>query len=153
MPYLLAIVIAGAGVLGVSRLRQPRGEETTTEQAEPPEEPETIVEEGITMIKVKGGTFTMGCQEGRDTDCRDDEKPAHSVTLSDFYIGKYEVTVKEFAAFIAATNYQTDADRGDGSYVWTGSEWKLTKGVNWKCDTKGSVRPANEYNHPVIHVS
>lgn len=47
---------------------------------------------GLHMISVPGGTFTMGCQDGRDQDCRTDEKPAHSVTLSDFQIGKYEVT-------------------------------------------------------------
>ena len=94
----------------------------------------------------------MGCTSEQQ-DCQDREKPVHPVTLSDFYIGKYEVTVKEFATFVAATNYQTNADKGDGSYIWTGSEWKLTKGVNWKYDVKGSVRDASEYDHPVIHVS
>ncbi len=34
----------------------------------------------------------MGCQDGRDGDCENDEKPAHTVTLSGFLIGKYEVT-------------------------------------------------------------
>ena len=43
------------------------------------------------MVFVKGGTFTMGCtnEQGK---CENDEKPAHQVTLSDYYIGKYEVT-------------------------------------------------------------
>jgi formylglycine-generating enzyme required for sulfatase activity len=48
------------------------------------------------MIFVKGGVFTMGCKIGRDKDCSDDEKPAHSVTVNDFYIGKYEVTQAEW---------------------------------------------------------
>jgi len=39
------------------------------------------------MIFVGGGTFRMGSNNGDD-----DEKPVHSVTLSDFFIGKYEVT-------------------------------------------------------------
>ncbi len=44
------------------------------------------------MVPVAGGTFTMGCTGEQGSDCYDDEKPAHSVTLSGYYIGKYEVT-------------------------------------------------------------
>ena len=44
------------------------------------------------MVFVQGGTFTMGCTDEQGSDCESDEKPAHQVTLSDYYIGKYEVT-------------------------------------------------------------
>ena len=44
------------------------------------------------MIKVEGGTFTMGATSEQGDDAEDDEKPAHQVTLSDYYIGQYEVT-------------------------------------------------------------
>ena len=44
------------------------------------------------MVLVDGGTFTIGCTPEQGKDCDNDEKPAHQVTLSDFYIGKYEVT-------------------------------------------------------------
>ena len=44
------------------------------------------------MVFVQGGTFTMGCTDEQGSDCDSDEKPAHQVTLSDYYIGKYEVT-------------------------------------------------------------
>ncbi|MFT6359065.1 MAG: sulfatase activating formylglycine-generating enzyme [Saprospiraceae bacterium] len=47
------------------------------------------------MVFVKGGTFEMGCTSEQQ-DCGSNEKPAHSVTLSDFYIGKYEVTQAEW---------------------------------------------------------
>jgi len=43
------------------------------------------------MVFVQGGTFQMGSNNGSS-----DEKPVHSVTVSDFYIGKYEVTRKEW---------------------------------------------------------
>ena len=46
----------------------------------------------IEMVFVEGGTFTMGCVPEQGDDCVADEKPAHRVTLGDFYIGKYEVT-------------------------------------------------------------
>jgi formylglycine-generating enzyme len=42
------------------------------------------------MVFVEGGTFNMGSNEA------DDEKPIHAVTLSSFYIGKYEVTQKQW---------------------------------------------------------
>ena len=48
------------------------------------------------MVYVRGGTFTMGCTPEQGSDCYSDEKPAHQVTVSDFYIGKYEVTQKEW---------------------------------------------------------
>jgi formylglycine-generating enzyme len=44
------------------------------------------------MIKVKGGTFMMGCTDEQGADCESDEKPAHQVTVKDFYIGRTEVT-------------------------------------------------------------
>jgi sulfatase modifying factor 1 len=50
---------------------------------------------GIEMVFVEGGTFTMGCT-GEQSDCEDNEKPTHQVTLSDFCIGKYEVTQKQW---------------------------------------------------------
>ncbi len=43
------------------------------------------------MIFVKGGTFQMGSNNGDS-----DEKPIHQVNISDFYIGKYEITQKEW---------------------------------------------------------
>ena len=49
----------------------------------------TFKVKGVTfkMIPVKGGTFSMGSKEGDS-----DEKPVHSVTLGDYYIGETEVT-------------------------------------------------------------
>ena len=43
------------------------------------------------MVFVKGGTFQMGSNNGES-----DEKPIHTVTVNDFYIGKYEVTQKQW---------------------------------------------------------
>ena len=44
------------------------------------------------MAYVQGSTFTMGATSEQGSDAEDDEKPAHSVTLSSYYIGKTEVT-------------------------------------------------------------
>ena len=44
------------------------------------------------MVYVSGGTFTMGGTSEQGNEAYDDEKPTHNVTLSSYYICKYEVT-------------------------------------------------------------
>ena len=52
---------------------------------------ETAADLNLEMVFVKGGTFQMGSDNGES-----DEKPVHQVTLSDFLIGKFEVTQKQW---------------------------------------------------------
>ncbi len=54
------------------------------------------------MVKVEGGTFTMGATSEQGKDAYDNEKPAHQVTLSDYYIGKYEVTQELWTAVMGS---------------------------------------------------
>ena len=54
----------------------------------------------FTMVFVQGGTFTMGATAEQGSDAGDSEKPAHSVTLSDYYIGETEVTQELWQAVI-----------------------------------------------------
>ena len=44
------------------------------------------------MVYVEGGMFRMGGTSEQGSDAYDNERPVHSVTLSGFHIGKYEVT-------------------------------------------------------------
>ena len=68
------------------------------------------------MIPVEGGTFTMGATaEQQNPD--DDEKPTHTVTLSDYYIGETEVTQ---ALWKAVMGYSPTAD---------GSLWSSAYGL------------------------
>lgn len=48
------------------------------------------------MVYVEGGTFYMGATTEQGDDAEKDEIPIHQVTLSSFYIGKYEVTQEEW---------------------------------------------------------
>ncbi len=63
----------------------------------------TFTVNGVTfeMVAVKGGTFTMGASSG-DSYADSDEKPTHSVTLSDYYIGKFEVTQELWEAVMGS---------------------------------------------------
>ena len=64
----------------------------------------------IEMVYVKGGTFTMGATAEQGSDAYSDEKPTHSVTLSDYYIGKYEVTQAQWKAIMGSnpSNWKGD---------------------------------------------
>ena len=52
------------------------------------------------MVYVPGGTFTMGATAEQGSDAEYDEKPTHSVRLSGYYIGKYEVTQAQWKAIM-----------------------------------------------------
>jgi formylglycine-generating enzyme required for sulfatase activity len=62
------------------------------------------------FVRVEAGTFTMGASAD-DAEARDDDKPAHKVTITeDYYIGKTEVT---WAFWKAVTgNYPPDPEGG-----------------------------------------
>ena len=77
---------------------------------------------GLVMIRVEGGSFTMGCQSGRDdrNGCSDNEKPPHPVQVRSFEIGKYEVT-QEF----------WEAVMGDNPSHFTGCARCPVEEVSW----------------------
>jgi formylglycine-generating enzyme required for sulfatase activity len=69
-----------------------------------PADTEQIIREiSLNMIAVQGGTFSMGFTSDQGEEYQYDEKPVHQVTLSDFSIGKYEVTQAQWRA-VMGTN-------------------------------------------------
>ena len=54
------------------------------------------------MVKVDGGRFQMGATSEQGSDANDWEKPVHEVTLSDYYMGKYEVRQSEWKAVMGS---------------------------------------------------
>ncbi len=102
---------------------------------------------GLDMVFVKGGTFQMGDDNGEAY-----EKPAHFVTISDFYIGKTEITVAQFKTFVDDSNYKTDAEKEGFSWKYT-DKWEKMENINWRHDCQGNIRLSSDYLHPVIHVS
>ena len=77
-------------------VQQQQEQQPVVQQPEP-ERPQSNLPE-IEMVWVSGGTFTMGATSEQGSDADDREKPAHSVTLSGYYIGKYEVTQAQWKA-------------------------------------------------------
>jgi formylglycine-generating enzyme required for sulfatase activity len=70
----------------------------------PPRPVQPPVPEGF--VRVEGGTFQMGSASGGDND----ERPAHTVTVKSFYMGKYEVTQKEWVEIMGSnpSNFKGD---------------------------------------------
>jgi formylglycine-generating enzyme required for sulfatase activity len=77
------------------------------------------------ICHIKGGTFQMGSANGGN------EGPVHSVTLGDFAIARYPVTVQEYAYFIDATKHAPPSDFG---------------GLFWDMQRKNP-------KHPVVNVT
>ena len=67
----------------------------------------TNAKDGSELILIPAGEFTMGSPSGEGDD---DEHPRHQVYLSAYYIGKYEVTNKQFARFVNETGYKAGGD-------------------------------------------
>lgn len=60
------------------------------------------------MVRIPGGEFVMGSDT---SGAWPDEKPAHRVAVSSFWMDVTEVTNRQFAVFVAATGYVTTAER------------------------------------------
>ena len=96
------------------------------------------------MVSLPGGEFWMGSDTKTDTLASDDEMPRHKVKLNPFSIGKYEVTVGEYAVFAKAT------DRPSSGC------WGYNLEGNWAKDVAKSWRnPGFQQTdqHPVVCVS
>ena len=80
----------------------------------------------IEMLLVPRGTFTMGCSASTQSDCNSDESPTHQVTLSAFYIGRYEVTQAQWTAkmgsnpsyFVPQNGYSSDTTKPVEQVSW-----------------------------------
>ncbi|WP_286266139.1 SUMF1/EgtB/PvdO family nonheme iron enzyme [Thalassotalea atypica] len=75
------------------------------------------------MVTIPAGSFQMG-----DID-EEDAQPIHNVTLPEFSLGKYEVTVKEFRHFVEETGYKMPSEcthqlNGWFSYGKTDGTWE-----------------------------
>jgi len=94
------------------------------------------------MVALPAGSFYMGSptsEAGR----QDDEGPVHMVSLNrPFAIGRYEVTMGEFSAFVNQTGYSPDGP----CYSWDGTEgtWVTDANTTWRTPgyPLGGTQPA-----------
>jgi formylglycine-generating enzyme required for sulfatase activity len=101
-----------------------------------------LAPDGSVLIEIPAGSFTMG-QDGVAT-------PVHQVTLSRYFIGKYEVTNAQYRAFLAATSDPTGPTQHAGHHPDEGTGYSHTpaggSGVDYSPYSVGD-------NNPVVGVS
>lgn len=112
------------------------------------------------MVVVPLGSFTMGSsaaeqaaavREGMSQAAADRESPQHMVRIGyRFALGKYELSRGEFARFVSATAYKTEAEKGNSCAVMKpdGSGWEMKADANWQ-----NPGFAQGDDHPVVCVS
>jgi formylglycine-generating enzyme required for sulfatase activity len=100
------------------------------------------------VVVLPKGNFTMGAaadEVGR----KPTEQPAHAVAISNLIgIGRFEIRRGEFARFARESGYVTEAEAGDGCWVWRSGELSKITGTNW-------LKPGFEQTdaHPAVCVS
>ncbi|HUQ03712.1 MAG TPA: SUMF1/EgtB/PvdO family nonheme iron enzyme [Kofleriaceae bacterium] len=97
------------------------------------------------LLDVPAGTYLLGDPRGTP-----DEQP-REVTVAAFRLMRTEVTVAQFAAFVAATHHVTDPEREGHGHVWRRHDgrrwaWRIVDGVTWRA-------PARDRDHAVSMVS
>lgn len=124
---------------------------------------EATFRDGVVMIYVPAGDFTMGNDALTPEVCKNTypASPAHQVHLSGYWIAKTPTTIGQFSAFIKATGYTTDPERAEyeGPWVYDFAEqgFRSKKGYRWDNAFKDVLARYPELSineqHPVNAIS
>lgn len=122
------------------------------------------------MAFIPAGSFRMG-YEGPEAKPADGEGPVRDVQVSDFLIDETAVTNAEFASFVDAAGYVTEAERFGWSFVFHAAVhpralgavldaavpgapwWRAVRGAAWHSPDGPGSDWADRADHPVVHVS
>lgn len=117
---------------------------------------------------LEGGAFAMGNSNGDEND-GDGETPVHTVELAPYSIDATSVTNADFARFVDATSYRTEAETFGYSAVFhlalaaepdevmgpaSGTPWWAgVRGADWRHPGGSRSDLDGLDEHPVVHVS
>jgi len=108
---------------------------------------------GVRMefVLLAPGKFRMGCPSSEPGRRSGDLPPREARIERPFYLGVHEATRGQFAAFVAATRYRTDAERAGWAWVRAADRaagWQKKPGASWR-----ACGCAQTDHHPVVCVS
>ncbi len=121
----------------------------------------------VEMVRIEACTFLMGSHDPLAHPL-DGEGPVRAIELDTFEIAPTAVTNADFAMFVAATGYETEAQRLGWSAVFDGFVtadeecaprspaipwWRCVTGACWRNPEGEGSEIGPRMNHPVVHVS
>jgi sulfatase modifying factor 1 len=125
---------------------------------------------GEGMIALPGGAFHMGTEDTVGFPL-DGEGPVREVTLSPFFVDPYPTTNEDFARFVDATGYRTEAEVFGWSFVFwlhiaeadferlvedtvaAAPWWCKVPGAMWRTPEGPGSSVETRARYPVVHVS
>lgn len=123
---------------------------------------------GVEQVRVPAGRFVMGDSRG-DGNAADGEGPVHEVELPAFMIDATTISVADFARYVEATGYVTEAESFGFSAVFhlvlaadpdhvlgraASTPWWLgVRGADWRHPGGPRSDVTGREDHPVVHVS
>ena len=151
---ILSVIIIVAALAFYMVMPESQTEDASTDYKQ---EVDTFSINGVIMemVKIPGGSFNMGCTDPNDTDADANEKPAQKRTVSDFYMGKYEVTQKLWFAVMNSNpsttindNYPVNNVSWDDCQLFiqrlnaiTGRNFRLPTETEWEYAAKVIPNP------------
>lgn len=100
------------------------------------------------MVYIPAGSFEMGSNSGAS-----DNRPEHSVFLSGYSIGKYEVTRGEYGQFKDAGGYSNRSYWSDDGWAWKEANQRTEPGYWTAQQNWGTGNFQQTEQHPVAGVS
>lgn len=130
----------------------------TPNPLEPPSDPSlgsTWIrpQDDMTMVYVPSGSFLMGSNPELDSFADADEQPQREVTVDGFWIDQTEVTNAQFAQFVEATNYVTQAELDGSGWVHLGADFLVVEGANWRHPGGPDTDFEELLNYPVVQMA
>ena len=85
----------------------------------------------MTFVRICRGSFMMG-SAANDPNAADDEKPAHRVSLSEYWVSKTETTIAQYSGQGLDTNPATNISWGNANAFCASHGWRLPTEAEWE---------------------